>query len=55
LGAAYLAGLATGFWQDPEEPAEKWRLRNRYIPQVGAEERERLYRRWHRAVALSKD
>jgi len=54
LGAAYLAGLATGFWQNREELAGKWRLRNRYTPQMEAEERERLYRRWHRAVALSK-
>jgi len=55
LGAAYLAGLATGFWQNREELAGKWRLRNRYTPQMEAEERERLYRRWHRAVVLSKD
>ncbi len=54
LGAAYLAGLATGFWKDREELAGKWRLRNRYTPQMDGMERERLYRRWHRAVALSK-
>ncbi|TVP89018.1 MAG: glycerol kinase [Thioalkalivibrio sp.] len=54
LGAAHLAGLATGFWQDREELAATWRLRNRYTPQIGTEERERLYRRWHRAVALAR-
>ena len=54
LGAAYLAGLATGFWGGREDLAAKWRVRNRYTPQLDARARERLYRRWHRAVALSK-
>ncbi|TVP81126.1 glycerol kinase GlpK [Thioalkalivibrio sp.] len=53
LGAAYLAGLATGFWEDRAELAGKWRVRNRYTPQLAESRRERLYRRWHRAVALS--
>lgn len=55
LGAAYLAGLATGFWESREELAEKWRVRNRYTPQSDMRTRERLYRRWNRAVALSRD
>ena len=32
LGAAYLAGLATGFWEDREELKNRWRLRRRYEP-----------------------
>jgi glycerol kinase len=55
LGAAYLAGLATGFWQDQDELKTRWRLRRRYEPQMGEEERERLYGRWQEAVARSKD
>jgi glycerol kinase len=55
LGAAYLAGLATGFWADKEELKTRWRLRRRYEPQMGEEERERLYGRWKEAVARSKD
>ncbi|MDP9437646.1 MAG: FGGY-family carbohydrate kinase, partial [Actinomycetota bacterium] len=55
LGAAYLAGLAVGFWQDQEELKSRWRLRRRYEPQMGEEERERLYGRWQEAVARSKD
>jgi glycerol kinase len=55
LGAAYLAGLATGFWEDREELKNRWRLRRRYEPQMGEEERERLYGRWQEALARSKD
>ncbi|MDQ3567159.1 MAG: glycerol kinase GlpK [Actinomycetota bacterium] len=54
LGAAYLAGLATGFWSDREELKNRWRLRCRYEPQMGEEERERLYGRWKEALERSK-
>src|SRR5829696_1903619 len=55
LGAAYLAGLATGFWEDREELKSRWRLRRRYEPQMDEEERERLYGRWQEAVARAKE
>jgi glycerol kinase len=55
LGAAYLAGLAVGFWEDKEELKNRWRLRRRYEPQMGEEERERLYGRWKEAVERSKN
>ncbi|MDP9411817.1 MAG: glycerol kinase GlpK [Actinomycetota bacterium] len=55
LGAAYLAGLAIGFWQDRDEVKSRWRLRRRYEPQMGEEERERLYGRWKEAVARAKE
>ena len=55
LGAAYLAGLATGFWADQEELKSRWRLRRRYEPQMDEEERERLYGRWKEAVSRSKE
>ena len=54
LGAAYLAGLATGFWQSQEEIDTKWKLAHRYEPAMPADERDRLYRRWHRAVDRAK-
>ncbi|WP_119068604.1 glycerol kinase GlpK [Rubrobacter indicoceani] len=54
LGSAYLAGLATGFWDNKEELAEKWRLAKRYEPQMSEEERERLHGRWKEAVKRSK-
>ncbi len=55
LGAAYLAGLAIGFWQDRDEVKSRWKLRHRYEPQMGDEERERLYGRWKEAVARAKE
>ena len=55
LGAAYLAGIAIGFWQDRDEVKGRWRLRRRYEPQMGEEERERLYGRWKEAVARAKE
>jgi glycerol kinase len=53
LGAAYLSGLAVGFWQDREELENRWRFRRRYEPQMSEEERERLYGRWKEAVERS--
>ena len=50
LGAAYLAGLATDFWSGRRELADKWQLDNRYTPDIDETERQRLFRRWHRAV-----
>jgi glycerol kinase len=55
LGAAYLAGLATGFWNNREELDAKWKLQRRYDPQMSEEERERLHGRWTEAVERSKN
>jgi glycerol kinase len=55
LGSAYLAGLATGFWKSKEELVSRWRLRRRYEPRMGEEERERLYGRWKEAVERAKN
>ncbi len=55
LGAAYLAGLATGFWGSRDELVDKWKLQRRYEPQMGEEERNRLHARWKEAVERSKD
>jgi len=54
LGSAYLAGLAVGFWESKTEIAENWALGRRYRPRMDAAQRERLYRRWQKAVALAK-
>jgi glycerol kinase len=54
LGAAYLAGLAVGFWADRTEIAEKWALDKRYTPMMEEARRERLFKRWLRAVELAK-
>lgn len=54
LGAAYLAGLAVGLWQDRAELATKWKVDRRFEPTMSAAERERRYQRWREAVERSK-
>lgn len=54
LGAAYLAGLATGFWQNTDEIAANWASDKRFEPAMDAENRSRLYDDWLRAVSRSK-
>jgi glycerol kinase len=53
LGAAYLAGIATGRWS-PGQVAEMWREAARYEPRMGDEEREALLADWRRAVDRSR-
>jgi glycerol kinase len=54
LGAAYLAGLATGYWSSRDELDAKWKLAQRYAPGMAEGEREKLYRRWKKAVERAK-
>jgi glycerol kinase len=54
LGAAYLAGLAVGFWHSREELDARWRRARRYEPQMDATTREDLYGRWLKAVERAK-
>ncbi|MFV3075902.1 glycerol kinase GlpK [Niveispirillum fermenti] len=54
LGAAYLAGLATGIWQDREEIRATWKPARRFEPGMKPAERDRLYRQWARAVDHSR-
>ena len=53
LGAAYLAGIATGLWTT-EEVGEMWRQAARYEPRMGADERESLLADWARALERSR-
>ncbi len=50
MGAAYLAGLAVGYWRDLEEIRNKGSLERRFKPQMGNEQRERLLEGWRRAM-----
>ena len=50
LGAAYLAGLATGVWNDLDEIREQWTLDKLYTPQMSEEIRERNLRGWDKAI-----
>jgi glycerol kinase len=55
LGAAYLAGLAVGFWQDQNDVRHNWALDREFKPAMPKERREQLYGRWKQAVARSLD
>lgn len=50
LGAAYLAGLAVGFWKDQEEIASQWQKDNTFNPEMMEEDQEKLYEGWKKAV-----
>ncbi|ARK25310.1 glycerol kinase [Sporosarcina sp. P37] len=50
LGAAYLAGLAVGFWKDSNEIAEHWRLDRPFEPEMEESVREDLYKGWQKAI-----
>jgi glycerol kinase len=53
LGAAYLAGIATGFW-GLDQVEENWREAAAYEPRMGEDERTELLGRWAEAVARSR-
>ncbi len=55
LGAAYLAGLAVGYWNGLDDIARNWALDCEFRPQMAAEDRQRRYARWTRAVARALD
>ncbi|TKD71006.1 glycerol kinase GlpK [Pseudalkalibacillus hwajinpoensis] len=50
LGAAYLAGLATGYWKDREEIKQQWMVDHTFDPKMEEEEKEELYSGWKKAV-----
>ena len=54
LGAAYLAGLATGFWTSQEEIASQWQLERSFEPAMSVDQRESLYSGWQRAVERAR-
>ncbi len=54
LGAVYLAGLAVGFWQSPQEIAAQWALERAFTPQMSADRREALYAGWRKAVERAR-
>jgi glycerol kinase len=50
LGAAYLAGLASGVWRGPEEVAQRWRAERCYEPRMSADQARALHAEWLRAL-----
>ena len=55
LGAAYAAGLATGFWSSTDELRANWQEDRRWSPQWSDEDRERGYAGWRKAVSRTLD
>ena len=54
LGAAYLAGLAVGFWKDTDDIIQNWQPDCEFHPQMATEKREDLYAGWQNAVAAAR-
>jgi len=55
LGAAYLAGLAVGYWHDTADVAGHWALDREFAPRIDSQQRDARYRNWQRAVTRSLD
>ncbi len=54
LGAAYLAGLAVGYWKDHNEINEQWQVDRRFEPEMEIKESERLIKGWDKALKAAK-
>ncbi|MDU2883983.1 MAG: glycerol kinase GlpK [Staphylococcus epidermidis] len=54
LGAAYLAGLAVGFWDDKEDIRERWKLQTEFKPEMDEDQRHKLYSGWKKAVKATQ-
>ncbi len=50
LGAAYLAGLAVDFWRDQSMITERRKVDRKFLPEMSADKREKLYKGWKKAV-----
>ncbi len=54
LGAAYLAGLAVGYWKDIDELQSQWKLDHRFSPAMPERDVEQCLAGWHRAIRAAK-
>ncbi|MEX2947731.1 glycerol kinase GlpK [Staphylococcus warneri] len=54
LGAAYLAGLAVGFWESKDDIANRWKLEEEFEPKMKEEQRTKLYKGWKKAVEATQ-
>lgn len=54
LGAAFLAGLAVGFWKNQQEIAVQWQVDRRFDPIMNEEKKEELYSGWKKAIQAAK-
>jgi glycerol kinase len=54
LGAAYLAGLAVGFWSSQDEIAAQWQMDRRFAPRMSEDERSQRLATWRRAIERAR-
>ncbi len=54
LGAAYLAGLATGYWKNMDEISKQWQMDRTFVPVMAPEKKESLVKGWKRAVKATE-
>jgi glycerol kinase len=54
LGAAYLAGLAVGYWKDKSEIAAQWQVDRRFVPSMKSAARKTAIERWTKALERSR-
>ncbi|KGX84226.1 glycerol kinase GlpK [Pontibacillus marinus] len=54
LGAAYLAGLAVGYWDSKDKITEQWKKDRTFKPELENKEAEELYKGWQKAVAAAR-
>ncbi len=54
LGAAYLAGLAVGYWKDREEIQAQWQMDKRFSSEMNDQDRQKLYSGWKKAVEAAR-
>ena len=55
LGAAYLAGLAVGYWKNMEEIAKQWKVDHTFEPKMKSDQRDKLRATWNKALERSKN
>lgn len=53
MGAAYLAGLAVGYWKSKEDVIKNWAIDRTFTPSIADDEREKMIRGWNKAVKCS--
>jgi glycerol kinase len=54
LGAAYLAGLAVGYWQSEQEIVELWQMDKRFEPRISTDQRQTWRQSWQHAVSQAR-
>jgi glycerol kinase len=55
LGAAYLSGLYTGFWENLSDIEKNWQMKCRFVPSIRDKERKQKLDRWHKAVSVTRE